>query len=74
MSARYTAAPMNPGLSFDSLRSELARAVRDAVEKDLGATIERVVLERPPKVSLGDLATPIAFDLAKSLRRAPRAT
>jgi arginyl-tRNA synthetase len=64
---------MNPGLSFDSLRSELARAVRDAVEKDLGATVERIVLERPPKVSLGDLASPIAFDLAKSLRRAPRA-
>jgi arginyl-tRNA synthetase len=64
---------MKPGLSFDSLRSELERAVRDAVEKDLGATVERVVLERPPKVSLGDLASPIAFDLAKSLRRAPRA-
>jgi arginyl-tRNA synthetase len=64
---------MNPGLSFDSLRSELERAVREAVEKDLGATVERVVLERPPKVFLGDLASPIAFDLAKSLRRAPRA-
>jgi arginyl-tRNA synthetase len=32
-----------------------------------------VVLERPPSVSLGDLASPVAFDLAKRLRKAPRA-
>ena len=32
-----------------------------------------MVLERPPRVALGDLATPVAFDLAKSLRKAPRA-
>jgi len=64
---------MGPGRSLDRLLDELTLAVREAVEKGLGATVERVVLERPPNVSLGDLASPVAFDLARSLRRAPRA-
>jgi arginyl-tRNA synthetase len=32
----------------------------------------RVVLETPPKVELGDLACPVAFELAKVLKRPPR--
>ncbi len=31
-----------------------------------------VVTQRPPSVALGEVATPIAFELAKQLRRAPR--
>jgi arginyl-tRNA synthetase len=31
-----------------------------------------VVTERPPNVAMGEVATPIAFELAKRLRRAPR--
>ena len=31
-----------------------------------------VVTQRPPSVALGEVATPIAFELAKRLRRAPR--
>ena len=31
-----------------------------------------VVTQRPPNVALGEVATPIAFELAKRLRRAPR--
>ncbi len=48
-------------------------AVREAVRQKLGAEVERVALERPPKAALGDLASPVAFDLAKALRKAPRA-
>src|SRR6266496_4346427 len=66
------AAPMSHGPTFEEIRREIAAAVRDAVEKSFGTAAERVVLERPPNVSLGDLASPIAFDLAKTLRRAPR--
>lgn len=32
-----------------------------------------IVLESPPNRALGDLATPVAFDLARRLRKAPRA-
>ena len=31
-----------------------------------------VVTQRPPSVTMGEVATPIAFELAKRLRRAPR--
>ncbi len=63
---------MSSSDALESIRRDLARGVRDAVEKLHGVALERIVLERPPNVSLGDLATPVAFDLAKRLRRAPR--
>jgi arginyl-tRNA synthetase len=58
---------------FDAIRIAIADAVRAAAREKLGAEIERIALERPPKAALGDLASPVAFDLAKSLRKAPRA-
>ncbi len=58
---------------LEEVRRERARAVRESVEKSYGLALDRVVLERPPRVPLGDFATPVAFDLARSLRRAPRA-
>jgi arginyl-tRNA synthetase len=55
------------------LRAGLAQAMRDSVAALYGVDLERVVLERPPRIALGDLACPVAFDLAKGLRQAPRA-
>ncbi len=31
-----------------------------------------IALERPPRLELGELATPVCFELARRLRRAPR--
>jgi arginyl-tRNA synthetase len=36
-------------------------------------TLAQLAVEQPPNVSLGELALPIAFELAKRLRKAPRA-
>ncbi|MET0619388.1 MAG: arginine--tRNA ligase [Thermoanaerobaculia bacterium] len=57
------------------LREALASAVSAAAREKLGAEIaaERVVLERPPRLAMGDFASPVAFDLAKTLRKPPRA-
>jgi len=54
------------------LKSALERAIVDACLKTFGAEPPRLVLETPPKVELGDLACPVAFELAKVLRRPPR--
>ena len=54
-------------------RRSSAVAARSRRARSSAPTIERVVLERPPKLALGDLACPVAFDLAKTLRKAPRA-
>ena len=36
-------------------------------------TLPLLPVEYPPKRELGDLATPVAFELARRLRKAPRA-
>ena len=58
---------------LEAIRSGIADALRTAARETFGAELERVVLERPPKIALGDLACPAAFDLAKALKKAPRA-
>jgi arginyl-tRNA synthetase len=55
------------------IRAALSDAVRAAAKELLGADVDKVVLERPPKLALGDFACPVAFDLAKALKKAPRA-
>ena len=37
------------------------------------AAIPSIVLEAPPTRAMGDLACPVAFELARRLRKAPRA-
>ncbi|MBL8111818.1 MAG: hypothetical protein JNK60_02955, partial [Acidobacteria bacterium] len=54
------------------LRNEIAEALASACEKTFGVVPARLLLEMPPKVELGDLATPVAFELAKLLKRPPR--
>ena len=49
------------------LRDALAKHVREKYAVDLP-----VVLERPPKIEMGEAASPICFELAKRLKRAPR--
>lgn len=38
-----------------------------------GADLPSIVIETPPRRLLGDLAVPVAFELARRLRKAPRA-
>jgi arginyl-tRNA synthetase len=56
--------------------AQLYRSLQDAVRAAVKATyqieLDAVVLERPPQVKLGDLATPLPFELARRLRRSPR--
>jgi arginyl-tRNA synthetase len=49
------------------LREALARHIRENYGADL-----TIVLERPPKLELGEAASPVCFELAKRLKRAPR--
>ncbi|HEY3348467.1 MAG TPA: arginine--tRNA ligase [Thermoanaerobaculia bacterium] len=54
------------------LKGAIERAIVDACLKTFGVEPPRLVLETPPKVELGDLACPVAFELAKVLKRPPR--
>src|SRR5690349_4391190 len=45
-------------------------AEKHQIGEDAGVT---VAIETPPKRTLGDLGTPVAFELARRLRKSPRA-
>lgn len=49
------------------LRDALARHIRAKYSVELP-----IVLERPPKIEMGEAASPVCFELAKRLKRAPR--
>jgi len=51
----------------ERLRDALARHIRGAYHVEIG-----VVLERPPKIEMGEAASPVCFELAKRLKKAPR--
>jgi arginyl-tRNA synthetase len=56
---------LKPERAFEEV---LRRAARRALDLELPT----VPLSYPPNAALGDLATPICFELARSLRKAPR--
>lgn len=47
--------------------------LRSTIQALWNIEIHDVVLNQTPKVELGELATPVCFELAKKLRKAPRA-
>jgi arginyl-tRNA synthetase len=51
----------------NSLREALATHIRGKYGVDLP-----IALERPPKIEMGEAASPVCFELAKRLKRAPR--
>jgi arginyl-tRNA synthetase len=54
----------------DQVRDRLRAALADLYQLE---DIPPIPLETPPGRALGDLSTPIAFELARKLRKAPRA-
>src|SRR5207244_4137703 len=50
----------------------LRDALRSMIRAQWSIEPPDVVLNQTPKVDLGELATPIAFELARQLKRAPR--
>jgi arginyl-tRNA synthetase len=60
------------GLLYRQLERRLAQHMRDFLRRRYGLEVERIVIEQPPNVKFGEYALPLAFDLAKKLRQAPR--
>ena len=56
----------------DSVRGHLTRTLKVLYALD-DTALPSIVLEYPPNRDLGDLGTPVAFELARRLRKAPRA-
>jgi len=54
------------------LQKRLGSRLRSLLEGKYGLQLETIPLETPPDLNFGELATPIAFELARKLRKAPR--
>src|SRR5687768_17510454 len=57
-------------MTLTELQSILRDKVREAAHARFHITLEQVVAEVPPKTELGDLAFPVAFELAKQIKQA----
>jgi arginyl-tRNA synthetase len=54
------------------LEVRLVEYLRAFLGRTYGIDIPNIVIEQPPKIELGEYALPLAFELAKKLRKAPR--
>ncbi len=54
-----------------TLSNRLREALATHIHEKYGVELT-VVLERPPKIEMGEAASPVCFELAKRLKRAPR--
>ncbi len=57
---------------YRTLERRLIHHVRDFLRRTYDLDLPKIVVEQPPKVELGEYAMPLAFELAKKLRKAPR--
>ncbi len=58
---------------YRTLKQALLDRIADVLRSKYDLSGVNVATEQPPNLQLGELATPVAFELAKRLRKAPRA-
>jgi arginyl-tRNA synthetase len=54
------------------LQKKLGARLREVLEAQYSLQLENIPVEIPPDLQFGELATPIAFELARKLRKAPK--
>jgi arginyl-tRNA synthetase len=57
---------------YRHLERRLAQHVHEFLRRSYDLDLPTIVIEQPPRVELGEYALPLAFELAKKLRKAPR--
>jgi arginyl-tRNA synthetase len=58
---------------LSAISQDIEQALLRRIEERYGARYERLTFTVPPRIELGELALPAAFDLARRLKRPPRA-
>jgi arginyl-tRNA synthetase len=54
------------------LKTRLEARIREVLQAKYEIAFENIPLETPPDLKFGELATPLAFELARKLRKAPK--
>src|SRR5262245_12693818 len=55
------------------IHSRIKTALGSAIKEKWATDPPEIALNQTPKIELGELATPVCFELAKRLKKAPRA-
>jgi arginyl-tRNA synthetase len=58
---------------YKILQERLRGRIAGLLEERYGVALSQLAVELPPKIEFGEMATPVAFELAKRLKKAPRA-
>jgi arginyl-tRNA synthetase len=58
---------------YRTIQLSLQARIQAILAAKYDVTLQQLAVEQPPSIALGELALPIAFELAKRLRKAPRA-
>src|SRR6202021_1685646 len=58
---------------YRTIQQSLLARIQAILHAKYDITLAKRVVEHPPSLALGELALPVAFELAKRLRKAPRA-
>jgi arginyl-tRNA synthetase len=59
-------------LILEQITEQLTETLTARVLSLFGHAVDRIVLQAPPRLAMGDLATPLCLELAKALKRKPR--
>ncbi len=59
-------------LLYRHLQHRLSDHIHEFLRRTYDLDLPNIVIEQPPRVDLGEYALPLAFELAKKLRKAPR--
>jgi arginyl-tRNA synthetase len=59
-------------LILEQITNELTETLTSRALTLFGHALDRIVLQAPPRLAMGDLATPLCLELAKTLKRKPR--
>ncbi|HKC65925.1 MAG TPA: arginine--tRNA ligase, partial [Pyrinomonadaceae bacterium] len=57
-------------MNLSELQTSLRESIRKAAQDSFDVALEQVAAEVPPRTELGDLAFPVAFELAKRIKQA----
>ena len=58
---------------YRTIQQTLLGRLQGLLDARYGIRLSQLAVEQPPSVAMGELALPVAFELAKRLRKAPRA-
>src|ERR1700761_3061978 len=57
---------------YRTLQLQLQARIEELLKERYDVTLANLAVELPPKIEFGEMALPIAFELAKRLKKAPR--